>query len=103
MTDMDRPLPEPIMAPLNNIVEEAADNGNSMKNGAWLPKKLSETQDAIRAYAAAEVAKERERCAALCESRATPGTGSVAILNGAAAAIRAAAPPQCTAPPPEPQ
>ena len=32
---------------------------------------------------------EREACAKVCESRMTPGTGSVAILNGAAAAIRA--------------
>jgi len=34
-------------------------------------------------------ADEREACALVCESRATPGTGSVAILNGAADAIRA--------------
>ena len=34
-------------------------------------------------------ADEREACAKVCESRATPGTGSVAILNGAADAIRA--------------
>ena len=33
--------------------------------------------------------REREACAELCESRQTPGTGSVAILNGAADAIRA--------------
>ena len=32
---------------------------------------------------------EREACAKVCESRQTPGTGSVAILNGAADAIRA--------------
>ncbi len=32
---------------------------------------------------------EREACARVCESRVTPGTGSVAILNGAAGAIRA--------------
>jgi len=32
---------------------------------------------------------EREACAKVCESRITPGTGSVAILNGAAGAIRA--------------
>jgi hypothetical protein len=32
---------------------------------------------------------EREACAKVCESRITPGTGSVAILNGAADAIRA--------------
>lgn len=30
-----------------------------------------------------------ERAAEICESRQTPGTGSVAILNGAADAIRA--------------
>lgn len=34
-------------------------------------------------------AEEREACAKLCESRQTPGTGSVAILQGAADAIRA--------------
>ena len=32
-----------------------------------------------------------ERAAEICESRQTPGTGSVAILNGAADAIRAEA------------
>jgi hypothetical protein len=37
----------------------------------------------------AAVLAEREACAEVCESRMTPGTGSVAILNGAAAAIRA--------------
>ena len=36
----------------------------------------------------AATAAERERCAKGCESRQTPGTGSVAILNGAADAIR---------------
>lgn len=37
----------------------------------------------------AAVQKEREACAMICEFRRTPGTGSVAILNGAADAIRA--------------
>jgi hypothetical protein len=37
----------------------------------------------------AGAASEREACAKVCESRQTPGTGSVAILNGAADAIRA--------------
>jgi len=37
----------------------------------------------------AAVKAEREACAMVCESRMTPGTGSVAILNGAAATIRA--------------
>ena len=40
-------------------------------------------------FAALAAAKEREECAQVCESRVTPGTGSVAILGGAADAIRA--------------
>ena len=40
-------------------------------------------------FAALAAAKEREACAQVCESRVTPGTGSVAILGGAADAIRA--------------
>lgn len=35
------------------------------------------------------LAHELEACAQVCESRATPGTGSVNILYGAADAIRA--------------
>ena len=42
-------------------------------------------------FAALAAAKEREECAQVCESRVTPGTGSVAILGGAADAIRARA------------
>jgi hypothetical protein len=38
---------------------------------------------------------EREACAKVCESRITPGTGSVAILNGAADSIRARSCPPC--------
>ena len=45
--------------------------------------------DQIKAFAALVTAAEREACAKVCESRMTPGTGSVAILNGAADAIRA--------------
>ena len=40
-------------------------------------------------FAALVAAKERDECAQVCESRVTPGTGSVAILGGAADAIRA--------------
>jgi hypothetical protein len=43
----------------------------------------------LKAFEALARADEREACAKVCESRATPGTGSVAILNGAADAIRA--------------
>jgi hypothetical protein len=44
--------------------------------------------DAVTAQHKQLILAEREACAKVCESRATPGTGSVAILNGAAAAIR---------------
>ena len=43
----------------------------------------------LERFAALAAAKEREECAQVCESRVTPGTGSVAILGGAADAIRA--------------
>ena len=43
----------------------------------------------LEAFAALVAAAEREACAKVCESRITLGTGSVAILNGAADAIRA--------------
>jgi hypothetical protein len=45
--------------------------------------------NALDAHIQHIVRSEREACAEVCESRMTPGTGSVAILNGAAAAIRA--------------
>lgn len=47
------------------------------------------THDELERFAALVAAAEREECAKVCESRRTPGTGSVAILNGAADAIRA--------------
>jgi hypothetical protein len=43
----------------------------------------------LKAFASFVAAAEREACAKVCESRITLGTGSVAILNGAADAIRA--------------
>ena len=43
----------------------------------------------VERFAKLVAAAEREACAKVCESRQTPGTGSVAILNGAADAIRA--------------
>jgi len=48
------------------------------------------TNDASREAALEQAkAEEREACAKVCESRQTPGTGSVAILQGAADAILA--------------
>ena len=43
----------------------------------------------LEKFAALVAAAEREACAKVCESRQTPGTGSVAILQGAADAISA--------------
>ena len=45
--------------------------------------------DELRLFSELVAQHEREACAKVCESRITPGTGSVAILNGAAGAIRA--------------
>jgi seryl-tRNA synthetase len=44
--------------------------------------------EAIRDYGDRRAMAERERAAKVCESRSTPGTGSVAILLGAAEEIR---------------
>ena len=54
-------------------------------NGEWIFRSKKE----LMAFASMAAAKEREECAQVCESRVTPGTGSVAILGGAADAIRA--------------
>lgn len=43
----------------------------------------------LERFASLIAAAEREACAKVCEERQTPGTASVAILNGAADAIRA--------------
>ena len=70
-----------------------------LRNYAWssvepLPRNTKDAHkkrlmDAIFAYG--QVCREAalEDAALVCESRQTPGTGSVAILNGAAFAIRA--------------
>jgi hypothetical protein len=50
---------------------------------------LGAMADELREELASAVQAEREACAKVCESRITTGTGSVAILNGAADAIRA--------------
>jgi hypothetical protein len=47
------------------------------------------TPEFLAKFAKLVAQHEREACAKVCESRITPGTGSVAILNGAAGAIRA--------------
>jgi len=47
------------------------------------------TETELETFVELVAAAEREACAKVCESRITLGTGSVAILNGAADAIKA--------------
>ena len=66
-----------VMPEVRRLCELVTEQANARANASWslMCKKM--------------VADEREACAKVCESRQTPGTGSVAILNGAADAIRA--------------
>ncbi len=54
----------------------------------WI-KVPEEESEKLERFVAIVAAAEREACAKACESRQTPGTGSVAILQGAADAILA--------------
>jgi len=56
--------------------------------GRMIPHWCTDEIDAIEAYGAICRKQALEEAAALCESRITPGTGSVAILRGAADEIR---------------
>ena len=60
-----------------------------MAREANVPIRSNWAEQELLAFAALVAAAEREACAKVCESRITLGTGSVAILNGAADAIRA--------------
>ncbi len=69
------------------IIRMAREAGGS-SGGIWGFTVIELERFFAAAYAAGAAA-ERDACAKVCESRQTPGTGSVAILNGAADAIRA--------------
>lgn len=56
--------------------------------GDWMID-YGNAQQGITKFAELVAGMVREECAQVCEGRQTPGTGSVAILNGAADAIRA--------------
>ena len=117
MTDMDMPLPEPAHTQVETY------SGIALNKVVETPLF---TADQLRAYGEAVRAEERERWEAAMKQAwsmidpfnpaGVPGSyargqdsGIVAALTTvranyvAAAAIRAAAPPQCTAPPSEPQ
>jgi hypothetical protein len=64
-------------------------NGVTINSEIPLDEAAQHVINALDAHIQHIVRSEREACAKVCESRMTPGTGSVAILNGAAAAIRA--------------
>mgnify|MGYP001161950711 CR=1 FL=1 len=96
MTDMDISLPEP-----DGLMHYVLLNGR--RPSAW-------SEDQVRAIVATEVAKEREKCAKVCEATYQEHKNGRWVTlpqfdggEDCAAAIRAAAPPQCTAPPSEPQ
>jgi hypothetical protein len=59
------------------------------KQAGWQYAHGDSGYEPLWAFAKLVAQYEREACAKVCESRMTPGTGSVAILNGAADAIRA--------------
>ena len=67
---------------MKTVIELAIDAGNDDLFDPMQVEFLERFAERVRA-------DEREACAKVCESRQTPGTGSVAILNGAADAIRA--------------
>jgi hypothetical protein len=110
MTDMDMPLPEPD-AEILKLAREHAPVIYTNRHFPDAPAFSFPSSKLIafaRAYAAAEVAKEREnlRAAIMAKHEAANGQHNlyhclVVELFGDEA-IRAAAPPQCTAPPSEP-
>jgi hypothetical protein len=74
---------------LDELREANAELNATNRQVEILNDALAESRRKIDAMVALARADEREACAKVCESRMTPGTGSVAILNGAAAEIRA--------------
>lgn len=82
------------MTEQDNILRLAREAGFGIEQGFFQLRINGYADDLARFAAlvkAEAVAETREACAKVCESRSTPGTGSVAILGGAADAIRAMA------------
>ena len=78
----------------DDIIKLAREAGGcDISSHGWTSWVGTQSTDFLERFAArvaaAAKAEENEACAKVCESRQTPGTGSVAILNGAADAIRA--------------
>ena len=101
MTDMDMPLPEPSLKHLSLEVHYLMRHYR-LDSGYELYR-------TIRAIVAAEVAKERERICAAIMAKHEAANGQHNLYHCLAVelfgdeAIRAAAPPQCTSAPSEPQ
>ena len=109
MTDMDMPLPEPLDycyewdGPYGSRKFSAAlHNGRPPDRSVaiYSADQLHARDAQWRAIVAAEVAKEREKMLDAIDD--CPGL-TMEQDRWLSAAIRAAAPPQCTAPPSEPQ
>ena len=118
MTDMDMPLPEPLDycyewdGPYGSRKFSAAlHNGRPPDRSVaiYSADQLHARDAQWRAIVAAEVAKERERIrtAIMAQHAAAKGQHNLyhclAVELFGDEAIRSAAPPQCTAPPSEPQ
>ena len=92
MTEKTQPTDAEIIA-MALVAGMSANIGYTEASGEHFPAvaalKTSVPVQWLERFAALVAAKEREECAQVCESRVTPGTGSVAILGGAADAIRA--------------
>lgn len=76
----------------NDVIRLAREAGFEVgrdAGGEYVAPQYSDSVGTLVRFAALVAAAEREECARMCEFRITPGTGSVAILNGAADEIRA--------------
>jgi hypothetical protein len=102
MTDMDMPLPEPDFKLMWRNGEYKVSRGGIDYADCY-------SADQVRAIVAAEVAKERERICAAIMAKHEAANGQHNLYHCLAVelfgdeAIRAAAPPQCTSAPSEPQ
>ena len=119
MTGIDMPLPEPLDycyewdGPYGSRKFSAAlHNGRPPDRSVaiYSADQLRARDAQWRAIVATEVAKEREQCAKVCEATYQEHKNGRWVTlpqfdggEDCAAAIRAASPPQCTAPPSEPR
>jgi hypothetical protein len=79
-------LAEIFNAPLNQT--RLSETGTAYWGSNWVEVRKLFTADQMRAYASAAVAAERERCAALCQSKSANGNFRADTRDECAALIR---------------